>query len=90
MLINCSTGGAPQSSDGINYFGTAIKKNVSLIEIIAPGLPLGIQENAVTLAEAIGTHVRLRKIDLSDCSMNDTSMNVRNCAFLRICCNHLN
>jgi len=61
----------------MDHFCLAFRKNVSLIEIIAQGLPLGVQENAISLAEAIGTHVRLRKIDFSDCSLTDNTMNVR-------------
>jgi hypothetical protein len=69
--------GAPQSSEGMKNFSLAIKKNVSLIELIAQGLPLGIPENANVLADAIGTHIRLRKLDFSECSITDYSMNVR-------------
>ncbi len=60
----------------MKHFCDAFKKNVSLIEIIAQGLPLDIQENAVSLAQALGTHVRLQKVDFSDCSMTDITMNV--------------
>ena len=74
--------GALQSSEGMKYFCSSLKKNVSLIELIAQGLQLGIQEYAISLADAIGTHVRLRKIDISECSMSDYSMNVRFAAFV--------
>ncbi len=68
--------GAPQSSEGMELFGSAMKKNVSLIELIAHGLPLGLSNHATSIGEAIGTHVRLRKVDFSDCSISDYSMNV--------------
>jgi hypothetical protein len=77
--------GAPQSEDGMAYFCSSIKKNVSLIEISAQGLPLGLSNHAALMAEAVGTHVRLRKLDFSDCCMSDESMNVNHpdaCAFL--------
>lgn len=68
--------GAPQSSEGMTYFSSALKKNVSLIELIAQGLPLSVPEHAISLTEAIATHVRIRKLDLSDCAISDFSMNV--------------
>jgi hypothetical protein len=68
--------GALQSSEGMEYFCTALKKNVSLIELTAHGLPLSVPEHANAIAEAIATHVRLRKLDLSDCSITDFCMNV--------------
>jgi hypothetical protein len=71
------TRGAPQSSEGMECFCIAMKKNVSLIELIAHGLPLSIPDHTNSLAEAIATHVRLRKLDLSDCSITDFCMNVR-------------
>jgi hypothetical protein len=82
--------GALQSSEGMKYFSSSMRKNVSLIELIAQGLQLGISEYANSLADAIGTHVRLRKLDLSECSMSDYSMNVRCAAFvLRVLCAQL-
>jgi hypothetical protein len=68
--------GAPQSSDGMNHLSSALKKNVSLIELIAQGLPLSVPEYTTSLAEAIATHVRIRKLDLSECSISDFCMNV--------------
>jgi hypothetical protein len=68
--------GAPQSSEGMELFSSAMKKNVSLIELIAHGLPLGVPNHATSIGDAIGTHVRLRKVDFSDCSISDYSMNV--------------
>jgi hypothetical protein len=68
--------GAPQSSEGMTYFSSALKKNVSLIELIAQGLPLSVPEHAISLTEAIATHVRIRKLDLSDCAISDFCMNV--------------
>jgi hypothetical protein len=60
----------------MELFSSAMKKNVSLIELIAHGLPLGVANHATSIGEAIGTHVRLRKVDFSDCSISDYSMNV--------------
>lgn len=74
--------GAPQSSEGMTCFSCALKKNVSLIELIAHGLPLSVPEHAISLTEAIATHVRIRKLDLSDCAISDFCMNV--CMVLRI------
>jgi hypothetical protein len=68
--------GAPQSAEGMKYFSSALNKNVSLIELIAQGLPLNVPEHAASLAEAISTHVRIKKIDFSDCSISDFCMNV--------------